>query len=232
MKTLLIGTIALFVISCNTPMPANQMKVPTADTAKAIVEIKMELTTIVLKTDDGILSDSEVNAFKYPASLTVDSPGRWSDKIAAYGAAYQLWLGLKGWTGTGASGADGNAAVNLFPPGKEDGSGPHIVYYQAPACVGCILNSAAPYFPEAMKEYNAEYNQDSTNPIEIPDGIQIRKISPNIVIYSLPAKNGLLTQGVSCYNGLENYSEAKFVLPAEQSELSDFLIKYYIAHLH
>jgi uncharacterized protein DUF4850 len=231
MKTLLIGTIALFVTSCNTSTPVNKTQVRTADTAKAIVEAKIELKTIVLKTDDGILEDSEVNAFKYPASLIVDSAGNWGDKLAAFGAAYQLWLGLNGWAGKGAAGADGNVAVNLFPSGGDDAPGPCIVYYEAPACVGCVLSSAAQYFPEAMKEYNAEYNQDSTDPIRIPNGIQVRKISANIIIYTLPTKNGLLTQGVACYNGLENYSEAKFVLPTEQSELSDFLVKYYIAHL-
>jgi len=220
---------ALLSASCKSAKNDDKTKATAKDIASAINHVKTPLLVKVLPTTDGIEDDSVVKAFKYPDSIWVDdAPGK---ELAAFGAAYDVWLGAQGWTGKGAMGADGNVAVELFPPGAEDLSGPHISYYYVPACVGCILSSAAEYFPGAMEEYNKEYNQDNKSPIKIPDSIKITHLSPSVIMYTLPSKNGLLTQGLAHYEGTENYFEATFVLPTQQSALSDFLMHYYIAEI-
>ncbi len=203
---------------------------PVTDTLFGNSKFKSILKVTVLPTaDGGALDDSEVKAFKYPDYIATDSNIKWAGKIAALGAAYEVWLAPAGWTGKGDAGADRGKRIQLFPPGGESLNGAYISYYEEPACVGCILSSAGLYFAAARKVYNENFNDDGTNPIKIPDGLKVKRASSNIVTYMLPAKNGLTTHGVAIYRGEEDYFEATFVFPEDQSALSDFLLNYYLS---
>jgi hypothetical protein len=156
-------------------------------------------------------------------------------QIAAYGASSKVWIGPKGWTGSGVVGVDGNTVVKLYPNKNHSKSGPHITYYQVPACVGCMLEEAARYFPKARAEYNSEYNKDGKLPVRIPNGLKATRLSSTLVTYTLPDSNGLSTRGVAYYNPDNDnnpYTNAEFTLPSEQSHLSDFLVRTLIRREH
>ena len=189
------------------------------------------LSITVLSTTDGSIGVG-MYADKYPSSTTVKNIGIFSGQISAYGAAYKVWIGLKGWTGQGEIGVDGNTGVNLYPIGGSADSGPHISYTEVPACEMCILSGAAPYFASAMEQYNSMYNQNGAYPITIPQGLEFASLSPTLVTYTLPDHNGLSTHGVVYYNPTESrypYAEAKFVLPSSQANISDFLSRTFIS---
>ena len=96
-----------------------------------------------------------------------------------------------------------------------------------------MLSAAAPYFPGAMKEYNENFNADNGNPIKVPEGIQIHRISTTLITYNLPESHHLLNCGVAYYlpggeEGDAYYKEAHFVLPERDTKLADFLVKNFI----
>ena len=217
--------------ACNSP----EAKKTTAPTGAGSAP-KTVLRVNKIPTEDGMLSDEEANAFKYPARISVDSAGDQANEIAAYGGAYKIWLGPKGWTGNAHAGADGNAVINLRPADTSTAHGQRATYYEVPACIGCMLLAAAPYFPAAMEEYNKEYNEDSSSHIEIPEGLQITRISETLISYTLPEKNGLITGGVAFYlppgvAGDPYYTEAEFVLPRTKAGLLQFLSRNFIAKI-
>jgi hypothetical protein len=201
----------------------------------------VNLPVTILPTSDGY-SGEGMYADKYPSTFSVENATGFADQIAAYGAAYHVWIAPQGWTGLSGSGVDGNISVDLYPPGLGayggdvgvPNGGPHITYYEVPGCVGCMLDGAAQYFANAMQQYNSMYNSDGSNPITIPQGLKITPISSTLVTYTFPDENGLSIHGVAYYNpGVQNmqgafYAEARFILPKAQADLSDFLSKIFI----
>lgn len=168
----------------------------------------------------------------YPKKFQVQGIGKSKSQVAAYGGAYQIWLGLQGWKGTAESAEDGSLLVYVFPKGGSDSLGPRISYSQIPRCFGCILSAAAPYFPDAMKRWNENYNQYHDNSIKIPKGLITKSINPKLKIYMLPDKNGLARCGIVFYdssalnsNKYLPFAEADFILPPKDSTLVNLFIK-------
>jgi Domain of unknown function (DUF4850) len=228
----------IVTVSCNSASTGNSaQKIPTqAITPPQTPTMKMnepvDLKVIALPTADGGQEDSFVKDFKYPVSYTVNYADTFADKIAAFGAAYQVWVGPKGWTGRGDVGADGSLVVTLYTPGDTLHAGPVISYSEIDACQGCIASAAAPYFPEALKWYNRDFNEDNTNPVKVPAGLKINKVSPTLVTYTVRAKKGLQTKGVvyfvSPVGNDAYFSSAEFTLPEGSTALADFLMNVYI----
>lgn len=149
--------------------------------------------------------------------------------------------------GKGGSGVDGNASVDLYPTGGSVENGSHISYYKVPACYGCMLEGAAPYFMSAMQDFNTTYNKNGATQITLPQGLEVTPISSTLVTYTLPDIDGLKVYGVVYYNanGVVHYDandkvvgeesnhvpfeRAEFVLPKEQSDLSNFLLQTFIS---
>lgn len=191
----------------------------------------VKLPVKVLPTEDGAKEEAEVKAFKYPPEMSLYGLDN-IDEVAAYGAAYQLWLGPKGWMGNGLSAANGGVRVDLYPAGGEKLTGPHIDYYQEPACQGCILSNAAKYFPKAFAAYSEMFDG---NPPAIDDtaGLVINRVSESLVTFTRPAKNGLITRGVAYYSDTADkyFTEATFVMSADKAGLIDLLQKQFISTL-
>jgi hypothetical protein len=172
---------------------------------------------------------------KYPKSVLLAVPPGLVGQIAAYGASSKVWIGPKGWTGSGVVGVDGNVVVKLYPTKKHIKSGPHISYYQVPACEYCMLHSAARFFSNARLRYNSEQNENGKDPVTIPKGLKRTRLSSTLVTYTLPDSNGLSTRGVAYYNQDDRdcpYTNVEFTLPAEESDLSDFLLRTLIRREH
>ena len=87
-----------------------------------------------------------------------------------------------------------------------------------------------------MDEYNAIMNGD--NPIKIPAGIKITRVSETLVTYTLPKENGLSIKGIVVYGVDEGdsdedayFAEMKFAFPKDESQVEDFLMRYYIKQM-
>jgi hypothetical protein len=177
----------------------------------------------VLPTSQGM---PDAPAPEYPKTVRLPA-GAFANQISAYGASGEIWIGPKGWTGTGSIGVDGNVFVELHPENGSADSGPRIRYVEIPACVSCMESEAAPYFPKARKTYNASFRSDS-GPITIPQGLKPVPLSPTLLTWSLPDKNGLLVRGVAYYDGGQ-YVGARFLLAPKQRKLTSFLEQSFIA---
>ncbi len=218
--------------SCNTGNTVTKEITNIADTLKkntiapASVSKQDSFPVISLPTIDGVSeSDSPVTDFDYPKNVALPEADSFKGQISVFGAAYEVWVGPKGWTGMGDKGADGNTVAHLHPVNGNDSIGPHITYYEIPACQGCIIWSAAPYFPNARKNYKEAFDQELSSEFDPPAGIKITRLSSTLVTWSLPDTNGLLKRGVAYYidEGDPFYTDAVFVLPADQARLADFL---------
>jgi len=189
------------------------------------------LSVNILSTTDG-LQGKGMYANRYPKNVDAKGGGKFFKQIAAYGAAYHIWIGPKEWTGEGASGVDGTLSVNLFPPNGSDSVGPHINYYEVPACVGCMLSAAALYFPDAMQNWNSQFNDDGSDSIRIPNGLKITTISSRLLTYTLPDRNGLAVRGVAYYDStMESnlpFAQAEFTYSRQDSTLIEFLLQSFI----
>lgn len=201
--------------------------IQAANTSKANA-VAVTLPVAVLPTSFGL---PDVPAPTYPANLSVDVPPQ--VQVAAYGAAGHVWLAPPSWTGDAAVGADGSVLVRLFPVGRDGTSGPRVIYSAEVGCAGCKVADAAPYFPEAMKAWNSDDNFDGKNPIPIPKGLVVHRVSKTFVTYALPNENNLHIRGAAFYdsNGDGFYEEVRLVLPATDERLAEFLLKYFGDHI-
>lgn len=220
------------------PRPASISKQPqvTFDTLRTPYKITLDSSSSkvpveVLMTSDGIQGDS-MYSDQYAKTAIVKGGDAVAGEIQAYGTAFHIWIGPRGWTGSSSSGADGNLSVNIFPQGGSDTLGPHINYYEIPGCVGCMLSAAAPYFPTAMQAWDTQFNDDGTNPIDIPPGLRVTLLSPTLVTYTLPDTGGLSVQGVVYYDSEMQsevpFAQAEFVLPHQDSTMCNFLLQTFI----
>jgi hypothetical protein len=208
-----------------TPSPINS---PVVGTNSASINLPIN----ILETSDGATGEGTYTD-QYPQSITVDNVGVFADEIAAYGASYHVWIGPTGWTGTGGVGVDGNINVNLYPMNSSNDTGSHIGYSEVPGCYECMLDGAAPFFTDAMQSYNQTYNQNGSEPVTVPQGIQMVSISPTLITYTLPAGYGYITQGVVYYSPNAQshvpFEQANFTLPQNDSDLLNFLLKTFIS---
>jgi hypothetical protein len=182
------------------------------------------LPITVLPTEFGLPDES---APAYPANLSVEVPPQL--QIAAYGTAGHVWLAPPSWTGQSSVGADGGVSVQLHPIASDGGSGSVITYRAVPGCRVCMLSSAAPYFPDALKQFNEEYNRSDKNPVPVPRDRAITRVTPHLVTYALPSGNGLLVRGAVFYDATGDgfYEEVALTLPIADERLAEFLLKYF-----
>jgi hypothetical protein len=231
MKKLLYPTlVVIMAMSCKND--THQQPGTTATTTEQVTAAK-QMPVILLATADATEYGEDGNQFEYPKTFAPPE-GVNTTELAAYGAAHNVWLGPKGWTGDGSAATNGGKTVNLYPKAGDKLDGPHVVYYSESSCLGCMLGHAAAYFPNALKEYNETYNDDGTNPVEIHPALAIHSISPTLVTFTLPDSNGLRRSGAVYYIDDSTgayYLEATFALPAQQSEVSDALTKGFIARM-
>jgi hypothetical protein len=193
----------------------------------------ISLPVVALHTNDTFADPS----FKYSTTTQIAGPTGIVHKLAAYGAAYQVWLAPASWSGVASDGVDGTISVDLHPRGANATSSPDITYLKIPGCMGCMLSVAAPYFPSAMKAWNENFNTDGGNPITVPQGLQTQQVSDNVMRYSLPSAEGFFTRGVAYYGSPPGspadpaytiYAQATVTLPVGDEGLADFILNDFV----
>lgn len=185
------------------------------------------LSVTVLPTN---YAQADAGPDTYPRTVTAIVPQ--GVRVAAYGATSRVWFGPVGWTGNAAVGIDGSTLVRLFPIGGSPDSGPAITYFAEIGCDGCKIADAAPYFPAAMNTWNIGDNFDGANPIRIPKGLRIRRLSRTLVTYTLPSQNKLQVRGAAFYDSKTwgPFEEVLVKLAPANENLAEFLIKYFTEH--
>ena len=230
---LLTGVAICFAISA---CKQKQQRIPvTADTGnKSTVNDSVVLPLTVIVTDDAI-EGRLLNANDYPKSITVDWFDTAAAPIAAYGASQGLWLAPKGYTGTAATGADGTIAIRLFPPGGNDTKPPFVRYYSVPACMGCMMTAAAPFFENAKADLLKNYDSTMLDMVSIPKGLVIHKMSATLATYTDNERNGIQVTGVAYYSPYTDttstnngFEQAEFALGPNSKEMTDLLVERYI----
>lgn len=170
----------------------------------------------------------------YPPSVTVSVPQSFSDQIDAYGVLHATTLiGPKGWTGDGMVGADGSSTANLYPVGGSAVNGSRIIVRVDPACIGCIYDGAAPYFPKARQLAKEVFNMDIP---EEPDLVS-NFVTPQLLRYSLPnTSDGLEVNGIAYFtesvspqlSAQPYFIGMEITLPPQQHDLAILLLDIFI----
>ncbi|HTW10351.1 MAG TPA: DUF4850 domain-containing protein [Acidimicrobiales bacterium] len=102
-----------------------------------------------------------------PHSQKVAVPTAAANRLAAYGdnQGEMFILGPRGWACQASVGADGSDAISVYPKGEfHPGSGwpktaQAVTSEVIPACVGCILVQACPFFPSAERALQADFGK-------------------------------------------------------------------------
>ena len=231
----------LLISSCQSGI-GNKMSDTTIDSTKRAILTSQagaqgndkgdSLYVRVLPTVYGIDDSAD---YGYPKYVQAINAGTLIADISAYAAGSKVWLAPKGWTGKGACGADGNIVATLYTQKDSSESAARISYCEFPACAICIEEAASQYFPEAMKDYDINFNADHKNNIALNKELKIQRISSRLVTYTLPGHNDLLVKGVAYYipqsEGDEYFAEAKFAIPKEQGPLMDLLVRNFIERI-
>ena len=217
--------------SCKQKQQGNDVT-PTADN-KNTQRDSLVLPVTVIVTDDA-LEGHQINPDDYPKTWAVE----WCDTavtpIAVYGASHALWLGPKGYRGRAAAGADGSVAVQLFPRGGSDAKPPFVRYQSIPACVGCMMSAAAPFFENAKADLLTNYDSAMLDVVHTPDRLVIQKKSTTLVTYTYYEGSSLQISGVAYYSSPTTssrgyFEQAEFALGPENKALTDLLVKSYIS---
>ena len=181
----------------------------------------------LLTSDGSEPGGTSLYADKYPKTIRVEHAAAFASRIAAYGAAYRVWIAPKGWTGSASVGADGSTSVNLRPIGDPAPSGPRLLYEDSGGCAGCALDAGAPYFPNARRRREELFGYETQTPV--PRGLKTRRVSPKIVTYLYPSGHHLLARGVACFDPSQPFFEkAEFVLPRTDANLQSFLLDTFV----
>lgn len=162
-------------------------------------------------------------------TVEVDGAAKFASQIGAYAVGEGIWIAPKHWTGQGDIAVDGNVDVSLYPAsGGSAPSGPRISYKHIYVSELLGLGGAAPYFRNAMNEYNDKFLK-SDGPITIPKGLKVSLINNQLAQYSLPDEGKLLVRGVAYYGGGDDmFQEARFILPQKDGALLAFLEHVFI----
>ena len=207
--------------------PPTEITPTPTSTSLQLPSEKEKLKVIILKTEYGI---DNMPTPKYPQFIEVAIPPFLKDSVSAYGVGEKVLIAPKNWTGKGYIGADGNTYITLHPVNTERKGLPYVRVVEIPACVGCIYSEAAYYFEEAKKTYEREFSA----PLNIPEGLEVSPLSPNLARYSLPnTPEGIIkVKGVAYFkedNNQPYFTKMEIGLSKEEENLAEFLLNTFIS---
>ncbi len=185
-----------------------------------------EIPVTVLPTRLGFDPQNDGDFLSYPAMVTVTLPADYCGELSAYGAAGEISIGPKAWTGEGSVGASGNRTVTLFPYGKRDKT--QMVFFWAGPGTGSAIIEAAPYFPWILSRAD-EFGIPRT--IAARDFSEVSHLTPSLVRFTVSGLNSEWeTRGVAYSNaekvgknGVWEFVSLEITLPADQEQLAGTL---------
>lgn len=184
------------------------------------------LTVHILPTNDGAGHGMGLYVDRYPKTVRVENARAFAGRIAAYGAAFHVWIAPKGWTGSANSGGDGSRFVSLYPVKGSAKSGPRFQYEDTGGCARCAVDEAAAFFPSAAQVYDG-----LGLPNAAPPGLKATSRPPSLATYKLRYPDGLMVRKVAYFNGSDSdpfFEKAEFALPGREAKLMSFLVHTFI----
>ena len=152
----------------------------------------VSLPVVKLHTRYGIDVDSEPT---YPLSVVVSVPQSISNQLSAYGAAGDVVVGPRGWTGQGLVAANGNRSIELSPKNSSRDRGARVSVFSASTGEGSAILGAAPYSPWIQSHWR--WLGFDVEPPALKGGIRLVSLTPRLTSYSLPnTPEGLEVRGV------------------------------------
>jgi len=205
--------------------PSTEITPTPTSTSLQLPSEKEKLEVIILKTEYGI---DNMPTPKYPQFIEVAIPPSLKDSVSAYGVGEKILIAPKNWTGNGFIAADGNTYITLHPVNTERKGLPYVRVVEIPGCVGCAYSEAAYYFEEAKKTYEKEFS----TPLNIPEGLEVSPVSPNLARYSLPdTPEGIKVKGVAYFKEENNqpYFTKMEIGLSKEEDLAEFLLNTFIS---
>ncbi|ENV46318.1 hypothetical protein P255_00457 [Acinetobacter brisouii CIP 110357] len=127
------------------------------------------------------------------------------------------WSRMEGYIG-----ADGNTIMTITSSDQKA----NLNLYDVPACVGCAMEAASPFFPEAAREYQRAFDI-KLNTLSTP--LHIVRANKKTVYYQYQLKDQYQTNGVSKYRPDEDnpYEEMSVTLPENQIAYARLMLNFF-----
>jgi hypothetical protein len=144
-----------------------------------------------------------------------------------YSRSTGLFLAPRGWRPVhAAEGVNGSYGVVMIPDDPRDASAQWISLRGIPACAGCIVTSAVPFFPRARREARESYNFVFSG-FDVP--VSKAYLSPNVVALSYQARREQYrTHAIAVYisGGDQEFHDMYVTLPAGQKSLATAILNF------
>lgn len=116
----------------------------------------------------------------HPKSVVVWAPESAAHALAAYAVTFGLgdvvyFVGPRAMTGSAQIAADGSFAVTLHSQGVR------VRIFSEPACVGCAVEAAAPYFAQARRDAAPYGGYGGATIAQLP--VSVRDLSQGLLVY-------------------------------------------------
>lgn len=217
--------------SSTTKETPDPIQVSKTDTYSAVT---LPLTILESSAGTGWEGGTVPTPIPVPKTIEVRLPDQYKGMFSAstiveYNQMFPILLSLKGWTGSGSVGANGNTSYSVHQKSDLERDIPFVSYYEVPACDSCFYNKAALIFPLAMQDAKGD-------PIREPEpvpGLKTLEVSPTIVSYSYPiTPSGLEIYGIASITIENNKAAVPFRsfevgLPIGQRDTATVLLNYF-----
>jgi hypothetical protein len=191
----------------------------------------VSLPVVKLNTRHGIDVDSEPT---YPSSIVVSVPLSISNQLSAYGAAGEVVVGPRGWTGRGVAAANGSISIELYPENGSRDRGARVFVFLASPGTGSAILGAAPYSPWIQSHWKGL--GFDVEPPALKAGIRLISLTPRLSSYSLAnTPEGLEVRGVFFLDAQDriqdrmwSFTQMEVVLSSGQRHLARGLLDVFI----
>jgi hypothetical protein len=153
-------------------------------------------------------------------SAAVSAPASLAPRLCIYDVTGWRVLAPSGWIGAGGIGADGSRVATIETQGETVSARTFTAY-------GSIAN-AAPYFSDVRADWtSAGYPGPEPTPIS---GLQVMKVTSEVVRYSLPQSSGgmfvdgIVLNGISTKGCLPTFVQLQTTLSSQDHDLSGIIL--------
>lgn len=122
----------------------------------------------------------------------------------------------------GDMGADGNTALTITSSDQKS----NLSLYSVPACVGCALDAASPFFPEAAREYQRSFGIKYSG---VSTPLHIVRANKKTVYYQYQLKGQYQTNGIAKFRPDEDnpYDDMSVAVPADKIGYARIMLNFF-----
>jgi hypothetical protein len=127
------------------------------------------------------------------------------------------WQRMQGYIGV-----NGNTVLTIASSDQKS----NLSLYSVPACVGCALDAASPFFPEAAKENQKEYGAKFSG---VSTPLHIVRANKKTVYYQYQLKGQYQTNGIAKFRLNEDnpYDDMSVDIPTDKIEYARIMLNFF-----